>query len=112
MKLMTTDSAMNQMRQYIGNDTDRLDMVNLLARLAHAERATGTDSPEFQGLFRPTRRIGDSDIFLARSGKIRALLIVDPSVPEQMTVVKVYRADEDEGTALENAIRDVGELTS
>ena len=110
MNLMITTSGVDDFRRFLNDNVDGADAAQLALRLQRAARQ-GIDSPEFNSLIQLARR-RDDDVYLARFGNLRALLTYNPNISENITLVKLYRASEDEGAALEDAIREVGDGSS
>jgi len=48
----------------------------------------------------------DVDVFVIRQGQLRAVVTVDPAVPDRMIVTSLYRADDDEDSYHRDVVPD------
>ena len=98
MTALLTNSVFEQVREIAADPTEKADLSILMSVLDAA--ATPSDLfTALPGTIRLAHR-RDTDIFVVRQGQLRAVVTVDPKVPDQMVVASVYRAGDDDGAHL------------
>lgn len=88
MSAMFTQQALERMRERDVAQHEMDSLLETVQRLAE-DPSVLVRSGEVE---RVKQKQGD-DAFIVRAGEMRALVTVDPAVPEQVIVMSVYRAD-------------------
>jgi hypothetical protein len=102
MSAVFTDVAFNRIREIAANPKEKEDLSFLLSVVDAA--TTPNDLVAFlPGTVRLARR-QDADVYVVRRGRLRAVVTVDPKVPDRMVVANFDRADQDERAPFDDVL--------
>lgn len=91
---MFTDHAIERMRKIAVEPGEKQELAALFSVI---DAATGP--ADLRAALPGTVQLVKGErgkMFVVRSGRLRAVVTIDPSHPDQMVVASVYRADEEE----------------
>lgn len=110
MSAIFTDAAFNRIREIAANPKEKEDLSFLLSVVDAA--ATPSDLVALlPGTVQLAKR-QNADVYVVRRGRLRAVVTVDPAIPDRMVVASVDRAEEDEGAPLRDIpVREVESLS-
>jgi hypothetical protein len=109
MSAVFTDAAFNRIREIAASPKEKEDLAFLLSVVDTV--ATPDDLiASLPGTVRLAKR-QDADVYVVLRGRLRAVVTVDPKVPDRMVVASIERADPDERFPFHDAaLREVESL--
>lgn len=98
MTALFTNSVFERIREIATDPKEKKDLCILMS-VVNAAAVPADLFAALPGTIRLAKR-QDADIFVVRQGQLRAVVTVDPNVPDRMVVASVYLAGDDKGAHL------------